>query len=58
MNVTTYGLDVAKRAFQVHWVERETGEFKRNALMRADVAPFFVLRRPGVVAMVCCRSAH
>jgi hypothetical protein len=24
MNVTTYGLDLAKRVFQVHWVEPET----------------------------------
>jgi len=29
MNVTTYGLDLAKRVFQVHWVEPETGELKR-----------------------------
>ena len=26
MNITTYGLDLAKRSFQVHWVEPDTGE--------------------------------
>ena len=35
MNVTTYGLDVAKRVFQVHWVEPETGEVKRKTLARS-----------------------
>lgn len=40
MNVTT-GLDLAKRVFQVHWVEPETGELRRKALMRGEVAPFF-----------------
>jgi transposase len=58
MNVTTYGLDLAKRAFQVHWVEPDTGELKRKALLRADVAAFFARRAPGVVAMEACGSAH
>jgi hypothetical protein len=26
MNATTYGLDVAKRLFQMYWVDAETGE--------------------------------
>ena len=58
MNVTTYGLDLAKRVFQVHWVEPETGEVKRKALARADVSAFFACRAPGVVAMEACGSAH
>ena len=58
MNVTTYGLDLAKRVFQVHWVEPETGELKRKALSRSDVSVFFARRRPGVVAMEACGSAH
>jgi transposase len=58
MNVTTYGLDLAKRVFQVHWVEPETGEVKRKALARADVSAFFALRRPGLIAMEACGSAH
>jgi transposase len=58
MNVTTYGLDLAKRVFQVHWVEPETGEVKRKALARADVSAFFARREPGLVAMEACGSAH
>ena len=26
MNATTYGLDVAKRVFQMYWVDGDTGE--------------------------------
>jgi len=58
MNVTTYGLDVAKRVFQVHWVEPETGEVKRKTLARTEVSAFFARREPGVVAMEACGSAH
>ena len=58
MNVTTYGLDLAKRVFQVHWVEPQTGEVKRRTLARAEVSAFFALREPGVVAMEGCGSAH
>lgn len=58
MNVTTYGLDLAKRVFQVHWVEPDTGEIKRKVLMRTEVAPFFARRTPGIVAMESCGSAH
>lgn len=58
MNVTTYGLDLAKRVFQVHWVEPVTGEVKRKALARAEVSAFFARREPGVVVMEACGSAH
>ena len=58
MNVTTYGLDLAKRVFQVHWVELETGELKRKTLARAEVTAFFARRPPGIVAMESCGSAH
>ena len=51
MNVTTYGLDLAKRVFQVHWVEVETGEIKRKTLARAQVLGFFSGRVPGVVVL-------
>ena len=58
MNVTTYGLDLAKRVFQVHWVEPDTGELKRKTLSRAEVAAFFARRARGIVAMESCGSAH
>ncbi len=58
MNVTTYGLDLAKRVFQVYWVEPETGELKRKVLARAEVTAFFARCAPGIVAMESCGSAH
>jgi transposase len=57
-NVTTYGLDLAKRVFQVHWVDVETGEVKRKTLMRAEVSVFFARSAAGVIAMEACGSAH
>ena len=58
MNTTTYGLDLAKRVFQVHWVEPQTGEVKRRALARADVSVFFARREAGLIAMEACGSGH
>jgi transposase len=57
-NVTTYGLDLAKRVFQVHWVDVETGEVMRKTLTRAEVSVFFARRAPGMIAMEACGSAH
>ena len=58
MNNTTYGLDLAKKVFQVHWVEPDTGEVKRGTLDRAELSAFFARSAPGVVAMEACGSAH
>jgi transposase len=58
MNTTTYGLDLAKRVFQVHWVEPETGEVKRQQLQRNEVVAFFERSPRGLVAMEACGSAH
>jgi len=57
MKVTTYGLDLAKRLFQVHWVDMVTGEICRRQLKRAEVAEFFANCEPSVVAMeASCRK--
>lgn len=58
MKVTTFGLDLAKQVFQLHWVEAETGEVKRRRLKRDQVANFFAQRSASVVAMEACGSAH
>jgi transposase len=58
MKVTTYGLDLAKRLFQVHWVDMVTGEICRRQLKRGEVAEFFAQCEPAVVAMEACGSAH
>ena len=58
MNNTTYGLDLAKKVFQVHWVEPSTGEIKRKALARGEVSLFFVRREPSLIVREACGSAH
>jgi transposase len=58
MKVTTFGLDLAKRVFQLHWVDMETGEICRRQLKRSEVLEFFANREAGVVAMEACGSAH
>ena len=46
MKVTTFGLDLAKSVFQLHWVDTATGEVCRRRLRREQVLPFFVKREP------------
>jgi transposase len=58
MQLTTYGVDLAKQVFQVHWVEPDSGEVKRKVLARGQVRAFFARRAGGVVAMEACGSAH
>jgi len=58
MNATTFGLDLAKRVMQVHWVETEAGEICRRQLKRGQVLEFFARRAPAVIAMEACGSAH
>lgn len=58
MNNTTYAVDLAKKVFQVHWVESVTGEIKRKPLARAEVSAFFARREPGLIVMEACGSAH
>jgi transposase len=58
MNCTVFGLDLAKRVFQLHWIEMETGEICRRQLKRQQVAEFFANRRSCVIAMEACGSAH
>ena len=58
MNCTVFGLDLAKRVFQLHWLDIETGEMCRRQLKRQQVAEFFANRNPGIIAMEACGSAH
>lgn len=58
MKVTTFGLDLAKRVFQLHWVEIGTGEICRRQLKREQMAEFFARREASVIAMEACGSAH
>lgn len=58
MNVTTYGLDIAKNVMQLHWLDTDTGEIHRRKLTRAKLAEFFAQRQSGVIAIEACASAH
>ena len=52
------GLDIAKRFFQLHSVDPDTGEINKLKLKRAEMVPFFSNRQPSVVAMEACGSSH
>lgn len=52
------GLDIAKRFFQLHSVDPETGEVTKLKLKRAEMLPFFANRQRSVVAIEACGSSH
>lgn len=58
MNATTYGLDVAKRVFQLYWVDGETGEIVNRRFGRDELIGFLAQRPSGRVALEACGSAH
>ena len=58
MNCTVIGVDLAKRVFQLHWIETETGEICRLQIKRNQLVEFFANRKPCVIAMEACGSAH
>ena len=58
MRLTIFGLDLAKRVFQLHWVDIETGEMHRRQLKRAQLSEFFATREPALIAMEACGRAH
>ncbi|WP_414041533.1 IS110 family transposase [Acidithiobacillus sp. M4-SHS-6] len=58
MEITTYGLDLAKKVMQLHWVDMKTGEIHRQQLKRRALLEFFANREPGIIAMEACGSAH
>lgn len=58
MNVTTYGLDVAKSVFQMYWVDAETGEIANRKFNREKLIEFLSKRPAARVAMEACGSAH
>ncbi|HEY8385410.1 MAG TPA: IS110 family transposase [Porticoccaceae bacterium] len=58
MQHTVFGLDLAKRVFQLHWVDVESGEIHRRQLKREELVECFANREPAVIAMEACGSAH
>lgn len=58
MNFTTYGLDIAKRVFQLYWVDHESGEIYNRKLGKQDLLEFFAQREVGLIGLEACGSAH
>jgi transposase len=58
MDRTTYGLDVAKRVFQMYWVDTESGEICNRKFARQQLIEFLAQRPAGRVALEACGSAH
>src|SRR5882757_5832100 len=58
MNATTYGLDVAKRVFQMYWVDAQTGEIANRRFGRDELIRFLAQRPAGQVALEACGSGH
>ena len=57
-NRTVVGVDTAKRVFQLHWVDVETGEIVDLKLTRAKFLEHFANRVPCVVAMEACGGSQ
>lgn len=58
MELTVIAIDIAKKVFQLHWVEPDTGVITRLKLKRAQVMSWFANRVPSRVAMEACGGAH
>src|SRR3712207_3045822 len=58
MDITTIGLDVAKRVLQVHGVDGTGRVVVRKALRRGQVLPFFAKLPPCLVGMEACGTSH
>jgi len=58
MKLTAVGVDVAKRVFQLHWVEAETGEIISKQIKRAAFLEHFVNRAPCLIGMEACGGAQ
>lgn len=56
--ISTIGLDLAKRVFQVHGIDATGAAVLRRQLRRAEVVKFFAKLAPCVVGMEACASAH
>ena len=55
---TVIGLDIAKRFFQLHSVDPETGQMQRSKLQRADLLERFSNLAASIVAMEACASSQ
>lgn len=58
MEITTIGLDIAKRVFQAHGVNAAGKAVLRRKLGRSEVLGFFKVLSPCLVGIEACGTAH
>jgi transposase len=58
MKLTPVGIDIAKRVFQVHYVDAETGEIVNRQIKRARFLEHFVNRAPCLIGMEACGGSQ
>lgn len=58
MNITTYGLDIAKRVFQLYWVDITSGEIHNRKFGKQELLEFLAQREAGLIALEACGSAQ
>jgi hypothetical protein len=58
MKLCVIAMDIAKKVFQLHWVDAESGSVERLKLKRAQVLLLFANRPSALVVMEACGSAH
>ena len=56
--ITTIGLDLAKRVFQVHGADGDGRPVLRKKFRRAKLMPFFADLPPCLVGMEACATCH
>src|SRR5215472_14908557 len=58
MGITTVGLDIAKRVFQLHGVDAAGKAVLRRKLQRSEVLAFFKALPPCLVGIDACGTVH
>jgi transposase len=58
MNLTPVGIDIAKNVFQVHYVDKQTGEIVNKQIKRARFLEYFANRTSCLIGMEACGGAH
>src|SRR5499425_228148 len=58
MEITTVGLDIAKRVFQLHGIDAAGKAVLRRKLQRSEVLAFFKALPPCLVGIEACGTAH
>lgn len=52
------GVDIAKKVFQVHWMDPETGEIVNRQIKRAGFLEYFANRKRCLIGMEACGGAQ